>query len=207
MDQEFSPNIGDSLYRRFARTRDVYFRQLAAFLTFCKFSPNGLTLLGVLVMLGFAATIHESKALAVSCLVAAVFLDSLDGVLARYQQVSSDRGKFFDVMNDNLGSFLFAVGLVADHLVDPLIVLSYVYFMLLSKVFKIYLNSFEYNSDWLFRPVAGFVTSFLNYVAYLLFIIHVLKPFDMNNPMLVMTVILVIYAIWHFIRIIRIKPL
>jgi phosphatidylglycerophosphate synthase len=193
-------------YRKVEHIRNVLFHPLATQLTALKITPDALTCMGIVMMLLYLAFISFSPVTAVVCLMLAVAFDSLDGVLARYQRVSSDRGKFIDVMADNFSSFLFALGLAIAQIVHPLIMIAYVYFMLLGKTFKIYLNSFDYQSDWLFRPVAGFIANFINYVSYLLFILYVFVPFHMNGTFFIMTVVLMLYSACHFIRIVRMRP-
>ncbi len=102
-------------------------------------------MMGIAVMLLYVFFVSYAYHIpAMTCLITAVLLDGLDGVLARYQHISSDRGKFFDVMADNFSSFLFALGLAVAHLVNPITIIAYVYFMLLGKAYKVFLNSFNF---------------------------------------------------------------
>jgi phosphatidylglycerophosphate synthase len=197
------PDLQDKLYRKIGYVRDQLFRPLVAQLTLLKITPDNLTAMGVGMMLLYLLSVDFSQSVAVIFLVSSVMIDSLDGVLARYQHISSDRGKFLDVMADNFNSFLFSLGLAHAHLVHPLTIIAYVYFMLLGKAFKIYINSSKYKSDWLFRAVAGFSTNLVNYLAYSLFIAATWVPFNLNPAFLIMTIALIFYCGWHFTRIIN----
>jgi phosphatidylglycerophosphate synthase len=199
-------HLRDSIYSKIGMIRDVMFHRLVIHLTHMKITPDHLTVMGVVMMIFYLFLIPYSTMAAMVCLIMAVTLDSLDGVLARHQKKSSDRGKFFDVMADNFSSFLFSLGLALCHLVNPLIMIAYVYFKLLGKVFKIYMNSFHYQSDWLFRAVAGFSTNFINYLGYMLFIFSFFYHFELDFPFLIMTIVLIFYSGWHFIRIINMRP-
>jgi phosphatidylglycerophosphate synthase len=207
-ENECKPDVSDKLYHKSANFRDIFFRPLVVGLGALKITPNGLTFFGIAVMLLYVFLMHYSNTrMAALCLISSVVLDSLDGVLARYLKMSSDRGKFLDVMADNFNSFLFVLGLATTHLVNPLIMIAYVYFMLLGKTYKVYLNSFNYQSDWLFRAVAGFFTNFINYFSYALFVFSILESIDLNSFFLIMTVALAGYCLWHFILITNKKPL
>jgi phosphatidylglycerophosphate synthase len=126
--------------------------------------------------------------------------------LARYQKTASDKGKFIDMVFDNFNSFLFVVGLAYAQIVNLMFLIPYVYLMLLSKAFRVYINSLEFKSDWYFRAVAGFTPNLINYASYVLFLIFVIvNPFKiiLNYFFVLGSLVLFIDSIRYFFKILN----
>lgn len=193
----------EKFYKNWSDLRDELLSPIVFLLSKLKIKPNHVTLAGVFSMLAFVFFIPNRTSLSILFIILSVFFDMLDGALARYQKVSSDKGKFIDVCADCINFFLFLAGLSLINLIPPFVLLSLGFLMLLSRVFRILLNSFNYKSDWLFRPVAGFLPNLFGLVAYLLFIISTV--FDsyiiMNQLFLLFTIILIIDSGYNFSKI------
>jgi len=132
-------------------------------------TPNMVTYTGVLLMLVFVAIAPTHAVAGFWLIVAVVFLDMLDGSLARIAKVGSDRGKFTDTLADNLNSSLFIFGALRAGLVSGLPAAVFVYFMLLAKVLLIVKKNLGKKSDWLIRPFAGALPNSLVFSLYILF--------------------------------------
>jgi phosphatidylglycerophosphate synthase len=166
---ELEKNIAANL-RAF---KDRYLVLAALLLTRMGAKPNYVTFTGIICMIGFVLVVPVDLRLSVLFLAAALTCDCLDGVLARYQNRASDRGKFIDVMTDEINAFLFVLGLAVGQLADILLLIPFVYFMLLSRVLRVLIYSYEFRSDWLFRPVAGFLHNVVVFSGYLSFVVLV----------------------------------
>lgn len=162
-------------YKKFAQARNIIFLPLAKALNFLKVTPNMVSYFGVMVMIGFLFTIVRSQGWAVVLLAFSLFLDNLDGVLARYQKIDSDKGKFIDMVCDNVNFTLFIAGLIYGGLLSGVIGLIYAYTMVLSKLFRTIQHAFSLESDWYFKSVAGFLPNCFVGLSYLIFLWNVVS--------------------------------
>lgn len=192
-------------YNTTAAIRDKIFRGFAYLLTKLHIHANHVTFASVICMILFIMYIQTNIYASVIFLLLSVFCDSLDGVIARYQKCGSDKGKFIDVVTDNFNTFLFALGIAYAGIVDLLYIIAYVYFMLLSKSFRVFSNSFYYKSDWRFKAVAGFLPNLINYLGYLSFILvaFFLPQFFLDYFFSLTSIILFLDSINYFFKIIR----
>lgn len=133
-------------------------------------------------MIGFILSVPQRLSLSVVFLVLSLIFDWLDGPLARHQKNASDRGKFFDMFCDITSFTFFAVGLVAAEVLMGTLGIFLVYALIISKILWIIRRSRSYTSDWLFRPVAGFIPNFgvgVSYVAFIWFVVsgnNIIEP-------------------------------
>lgn len=195
----------EELYQQITLKRDKVMRPFAIILSRCKITPNVITATGVFFMLEFAYLLPIKPIWAVNCIILSIFCDLLDGSLARYQKTNSDQGKFIDVSADALNYFIFLCGLTIIDKILPLTLLILAFFMLLSKILRIFLNSNNYDSDWIFRSVAGFIPNLiagLSY-AYIIFSIYFKHDNMQNQLFFVFAIILIIDSIINFFRIIK----
>jgi phosphatidylglycerophosphate synthase len=191
-------------YRQFARFRDDHLRPIAKIIVRLGIRASGVTYFGIVLMLGFLFTVSIKPKIAFIFFLLAIGMDFLDGVVARYIHEASDRGKFVDMVADNVIFTLFVIGICCAKMVPCLFSLILVYVMVLSKLFRAINNAFDYRSDWFFRAVAGFLPNlicgfcYLSYALYVFFDISVLPYCFIGS-----SIILFVDSMFHYILIIR----
>jgi len=94
--------IEGKLYFAIRNIREPILRPIVKFFAFLKFQPELLSYLGVVFMLHFVYFLKINPLTSFYFLIISLFMDLLDGSLARYLKVDSDLGKFTDVIADNL---------------------------------------------------------------------------------------------------------
>jgi phosphatidylglycerophosphate synthase len=202
-------NIEKVVANKLRAGKDIYMVGIAYILTKLRIRANYITISGVIFMLLFIASMPVDLRLSLFFFVASLLCDSLDGVVARYQKSATDRGKFIDVFSDDLNTFLFVAGVAFGQLANTLYLIPFVYFTLLSRSLRVFIHSYEFESDWLFRPVAGFLHNMVNYFAYTSFVLVALNilPMGMLNYVFISgSVILCTDALLKFNTIIKINP-
>jgi phosphatidylglycerophosphate synthase len=135
-------------------------------------TPNMLSFSTIFFILLLVLTIKNYPGIALFMLWFAMLIDGLDGSLARYKKMASDKGKFTDMMCDSINFTLVMVGFVIAGLVNPILAIIYVYFMLLLKVFIIVKRQLTQESDWLVHPMAGFFPNIPIILSVLFFTVY-----------------------------------
>lgn len=82
-------------------------------------------------------------------------VDTIDGSLARYQKKESDRGKFADILVDNIAATLITIGLIIKGLLNPANGAVFIYIMIVTIFFSTVYNTAKHKSDWLIFPKGG----------------------------------------------------
>jgi phosphatidylglycerophosphate synthase len=163
----------EKIYNLRIKVTEAIFRPIIKFFTVLHVTADMLSYLGVLVMLGFIWALPENLTLAFWLLVARVFIDVMDGPLARYQKTDSDRGKFVDVLMDNLSFALFIFGVIGSGLMQGVTGAIYLFLTELVIVLMIIRYNFKHkDSDWLFFASAGSFPYNFIYATYLTFAIY-----------------------------------
>lgn len=195
----------EELYQKITIKRDKIMRPFSIILSRLKITPNLITATGVLFMLGFVYFLPAKPIWAVNCIIFSILCDLLDGSLARYQKINSDQGKFIDVSADALNYFIFLCGLAITEKIIPLTLLVLAFFMLLSKIFRIFLNSNKYNSDWIFRSVAGFIPNLIAGLSYAYIIFSFYFEFNnlQNQIFFIFAIVLIGDSITNFLKILK----
>lgn len=157
-------------YTKTVDIRAIIFNPLIKFLAFLRISPFVVTYSGPLFMVLFIIFIRKHAFLSLLFVFLGSITDLIDGNLARYQKRDNDRGKFADMVSDNVTFTLFIIGLAYGGLINGLIALVYVYFMILSKLFRVVFNSPYLKSDWHFKAVAGLLPNLFVGISYILFL-------------------------------------
>lgn len=161
--------LQQKLYYRLRPWRDRLVHPLVVLSAALRVSPNNVSLLGLLAMLGFIATVRTSPPVAVLSLAISIVCDATDGALARHLRIDSDKGKLTDIIVDATTFTLFIIGLVVGGIVTPQRGLLLTAIMLVSKALRIWRHSRLLSSAWHFRPVTGFVPVAAAYVLYVAF--------------------------------------
>ena len=196
----------NKIYLDWGEFRNRIFRPLSYILTKIGLTPNSLSLLGVLFMLGFVLALKKNIYLSFVFFVLSIFADGVDGVLARYQKVSSDRGRFIDRVCDNTSLFLFVLGLIYFQILNPVIGFVFFYIITLSKIFRMIENSFHFKSDWLFKTVGGPLPTTLVAIAYFEFFLLVFLNLNyFNLTLIIFSIVLFFDSVLFFRKIIQRK--
>lgn len=95
----------------FQGKRDSLFRPLAVIAIYCGLSANTLSILGA-VFACFAAIVIFHPILASVLLAISLFLDGLDGVVARATKTTSKIGEVLDIVCDTVGVLAIVTGLM-----------------------------------------------------------------------------------------------
>jgi len=165
--------IQKKIYKGFADIRNKVFYPLIRLFVFLRITPNMLSYFGVLLMLLFVYFAPYNSLYLLYFILGAWFVDWLDGPLARYLKIDSDKGKFIDMICDALKHVLFVLGVLYANLISGIIAVLLIVSLFLSYVFRVIYNSNEYNSDWKFKSITGstphviFAIIVLHYILYL----------------------------------------
>ena len=159
-------------------------------------TPNHLTLLSLLTGLAFCPIfIWFSKGLAFAMMVAHVVLDGLDGPLARYTNVASNRGSFTDTTSDQVVVTFSTVTLIYTGFADIWPGALYLFFYSVVVIFAMVRNAMKIPYSWLVRP---------RFMVYVWFPIEVyLWPGTLNGLLWIMTTLLALKMLTGFIQIRR----
>lgn len=144
-------------YIALRQIRDRLLHPLVRLLAALKVTPTRLSW-GSVVLMGLFVVMAEFRTtVSLLLLVLVVLSDMVDGALARHMQVASDKGKFVDILCDNLTFTLGIAGFIVSHFISPLMGLVLVYLMLLVSVWRIVVHARFLPTDWLFKTVPGFL--------------------------------------------------
>ncbi|MFQ5620343.1 MAG: CDP-alcohol phosphatidyltransferase family protein [Candidatus Nanoarchaeia archaeon] len=198
--------IEEKIYKDIAGMRQVVFKPLVLFLDKVGVTPNMMSYTGVLVMILFAYMLPIDLMVAFYLALIGFLIDLVDGPLARYQKVSSDKGKFIDMVCDSLVFTIFCVGLVYAGLANGLVAVVFVYVMLMDKLLRCIRNGVYYKSKWLFKAVAGFVPNFIVGIIYALFVAYFITGWNFITwGMLWCGIILIIDSVLKYRKILSLR--
>jgi phosphatidylglycerophosphate synthase len=130
-----------------------------------------------------------------------VFIDLLDGPLARYTNKASDRGKFVDSFSDQLVYGLFIWGLIIINVGSP-IILSFNMIIISSLYIIMIVNKNELlESDWIIKPIAR--ASYYKLVLEISVILHLffsMNEFFFNKTIFIVNILVTIHFMYHLIK-------
>lgn len=162
----------EKIYSTLATIRTTFFRPINMLFTALGVKADMLSYFGVLVMAGFIFALPDHLMLAFWLLFARMMIDIMDGPLARHQKSDSDRGKFVDVLMDNLSFALFIFGIVRAGLMAGLTGSIYLFVTELVVVLMIIIYNFRHKSEWFFYASAGSFPYNLIYASYFIFAVY-----------------------------------
>jgi phosphatidylglycerophosphate synthase len=108
----------DSYYKRFQLMRDRFFEPVCTFLTRGKIKPDFLSYLNIFLGVVIALLVRPFPVLAFVFLLLTVFIDSVDGCLARHQNCVSGKGALLDIASDHFVFFGILLALISMKTVD-----------------------------------------------------------------------------------------
>jgi len=130
------------------------FRPILALLTRLHISPNLISSSKIIIGLAGLYVIQSSPRLAFFIFLLTFPMDLLDGSLARYQAKASDRGKFIDMLTDQMSYCLIVFSLITVNFADQSL-LAYSLFILPTLYLLVIIRRNESKlTDWIIRPVA-----------------------------------------------------
>jgi len=191
-------------YQTVAAWRDRAFWPLAKALSTIGVTPDILGYLRVLTMGLFVVVINRNLNLAFLLFVVSLSTDWVDGVLARHQGSSSIRGRFIDLLCDNISFALFIIGLLVAELLSPVTATVYVFITLLANVLRIMRNGLYFKLSHYLRATVVGVASLTTGLTRLLFALYVLTTIDyLELSSQLFSVVLLIEVVWSSVIIAR----
>lgn len=134
--------------------REIALRPLLKLLVAVGVTANGISTFRIILAIIFPWLILSQPRTAWTCLIVSIVLDGLDGALARYAKTASDRGKFIDVLADQITFSLLATGLIRVWPQHSL-VLALLAFLIPAAYLIVAVAKNEGRvSDWLIKPRA-----------------------------------------------------
>lgn len=163
----------EKIYTAGTELRNSAFKPLNRFLTALGIGADTVSYFGLFLMIVFVLVLPEHPMTAFWLLFGRMLADIVDGPLARFQHTDSDRGKFVDVLMDNLAFALFIFGVLKAGLLNPLPALAFLFLTELVVVLMIIRYNLKHKSkDWHFYASAGSFPYILVYAAYFLFSVY-----------------------------------
>ena len=189
------------------RVRWVLFLPLVKLLSRLRVTASMVSYTAIFFM---APVLFLAKArpwLAVACVVASIFADLVDGIVARYQGTCSDKGKLVDMVCDNISFTMFMVALVHTGLIAPVPGLLLTYTMLLSKVLRSITHSFYLDTDWHFKAVAGFLPNLSTGISFMMYLVYASSGYNyLSATGYVLAVALILDSLLFYVRILMVAP-
>lgn len=161
----------ERIYYPLAKLRTKAFKPFNRLFTAIGLSADMISYLGPLLMVAFIFVLPDHPVTAFWLLFARMMADVMDGPLARYQKTDSDRGKFVDVLMDNLSFGLFVIAVIRAGLLHGTTGSTYLFVTELLVVLMIIRYNFKHKSEWHFYASAGSLPYIFVYASYLLFAI------------------------------------
>lgn len=128
-----------------------------------------------------------------------LFIDTIDGSLARYRKEDNDKGKFNDVIIDQLGYALFVLGLAFIGVANTFILFYHVIIAGFGYLVAVAYKNQNEKSDWVVRPEGNL--SYFKLIALLaLLILLIFKVNLIDFTAIVLNIWMTITAIYHLIK-------
>ena len=134
------------------RVRQTLFLPLAAALDRLHITPDMLSWASVMLGVGFFFVARLQFGIAFWLLVGSVFLDALDGVLARYRRASSSKGSFTDTFCDEAVVALTIGGLTWQGAINTVLGIIFVYIYTSLVTFLLIHQLLAVSSQGIIRP-------------------------------------------------------
>jgi len=199
-------SIEDKLYNKFAKSKDKIISPIVNVLLFLKIKPDMITYGSMVSMILFFFVLKQNIGLATMFLVITSISDILDGAVARKEKSCPDKGKFKDVVADNVNFTIFIFALVYAGFLLGFWGMIVVYFMLLSKVFRMISHSKNYSSDWWFKAVAGALPNVIALLSIIAFFIILFGDYNFFNIIMPFFAgLLAIDSVYYFTKIVSQK--
>jgi phosphatidylglycerophosphate synthase len=192
----------DKANQFFREKRDILFSPITKLLYKLRISANTLSISKLIFVCLYLLLIKNHFNLAIFFLLfGGILLDFLDGPLARYAHQDSDRGKFIDMISDQLVYVLFIWGLMLIKIGNPLI-LSFNIIIISAFYFMIVINKNENKkSDWIIKPIAR--ANYYKLTLEISIVLHIffkMNELFFNNIILIINILVTIHFMYHLIK-------
>ncbi len=146
-------------------------RYYAPLLRLCRWlhiSASQVTVFRVILAAAYAVLILRSATVAIILIIASILLDTFDGALARYLKTDSDRGKFIDVLADQITFVFLCLGLIrclpdlSHPIATAMVTIPLAYLMAMVSMNE------RKTSGWIIRPQARMTTYKAVFIAVIL---------------------------------------
>lgn len=165
------------------------------------FTANSLSFMRAICGAIFFFLVKFNFVIAFIILIVGGFIDFFDGALARYQKNDSDRGKFIDMLCDNLLFLFFVLGLIKIEFISSLN-LAYFIFILPALYLIIVANKNEFlKNDWVILPYARITYYKIIFeINFLLVIIFGVSRDFLNFTIIILNIIMSAHFSFHFYK-------
>lgn len=151
-------------------------RPVAAFLHGKNIKPSTISLIGLLMVVPFIYFLPINGWVASVFILLSFFLDSVDGVLARFAKIESKEGEFIDHCFDYLSFFVIFLTFLANGLTNGFWSALYLLNYVIMLVFVIYCNG---------KNIKIFYVVKTKYIIYGLFLFYLIVGVNLFDPFLV----------------------
>lgn len=182
----------DTLQRKTEIWRQNFFKPI---LRHCFFHPHDITTFRLLLALGFPLFILSSPLLAWVLITISIALDAFDGAVARFKKIDSDRGKFIDVLVDQITFILLCLGLIRLLPNFSLVFASLGFSIPLTYLITMTHKNEKQPSDWIIKPQARLT---IYKFVFLLIIIGFLNHWISSQTTYLLLWVEIIIACFHF---------
>lgn len=178
------------------RWRAKYMKPFFRLLTALRVRPNHITFVRALGGPAFVLIFPNCQIAAVGVIIVASLIDWIDGGLARYQKLSNDRGKFWDVLIDHL-NYVFPVFtlIVVDSFNNAwlgyhLIIVPVLYLLATIK------ESEGKKTDWIIHPYYTII--YFKPIALLAIALYVFSEINIvNETVFSLNIAMTIWALYY----------
>ncbi len=191
--------IIDKINRLSQQKRGKYFDIFIKILDKLGFTPNILSFLRAFSGFLFFILVKINFNIAFVTIILGGLTDFFDGALARYQKKDGDRGKFIDMLSDNIIFSFFILGLIKIDYINNLN-LSYFLFIIPALYLMIIVNKNEnIKNDWIISPYARI--SYYKVIFEIFFLLTFLfdvEKFILNFVIIVLNILMSVHFFYHF---------
>jgi phosphatidylglycerophosphate synthase len=113
--------------------------------------PDGLSYIGLTLLLGVTIWFVSHPFRAMALIAAYIIIDGLDGSYARFLKRPTQSGAFTDIVADQLGMVVIAIGFIQYDMVDPVIGAYYIMIYLIMITFSVIQNAQGIPMQYIFR--------------------------------------------------------
>lgn len=145
--------------------------------------------------------------IAVILLAINVFLDMVDGDMARFQQKDSDVRKFEDITVDNILIVVIPLALIFSDLVPAILGAYYIFITTFSWWLSVMRRNLKQKSNWIFRAQASSFLFFMRFfVIILLVFLYALFEIEVfSTTVLVLSIILTLNTAFDYHQLVKSK--
>lgn len=196
--------VEERWYQAIAAWKLRVLRPLVRLLAWVGATPDAVSYAGLAMLAGYLALLPRSPRGALAFLLLNILCDGLDGSLARYRGLTSDHGKFTDMLCDSISFTVVVLGLMLAGIVNPILGAVYIYVSLVMEVLAIIREQRRAASEWLLSPRAGAFAHLFKSLTYLLVVLWALAGVNVWDPAIgLFTLGTIAAAIYHYVRIKR----